>query len=293
MNRTAWGLGWAIAALCVGGARADESWRERAPWHADRDAALEDAAAQDRVVFAFFTRPGCPPCAALHAGLFSSDEFTAAADAAVLWAAPSDAGQPGRRWLTRLGGTKTPFLAFLTPTGELIAPYTGGHTAAAWQRAALAAQTLHDAAATPPTNDDAHAEHLLAEVCLGLEDPEPARARLDALEGLDPERRAEVRAEIDDEDVLRLWYEAQPRTPRERVELGRRFTERFHAGVRPARPEAAEAYYLLILEACERDRAPDEFAAALDALRAWIVARDGDPSVLRPYAQRLEQLRAR
>ncbi|MCO5168750.1 MAG: hypothetical protein M9894_20615 [Planctomycetes bacterium] len=222
-------------------------------------------------------------------GPFSAPEFPAFAAEVELFAdlgVGRDAGL-----MRRLGGDAVPYLVFLAPDGRALGAHRGPLTVAALERSRAAAEVLRALPGDDGLAVEQQARRLIAQVELGLLTRAQAEARRDALVGLEGAARDALTARVVDAEVLRLWYDRQPRTLAERVALGRVYGAMFRSGDRPARREAAEAFYLLALDAAEAARSASEFAALLEALTAWGTAAGVSPTTFAPFQARLERLR--
>lgn len=188
-------------------------------------------------------------------------------------------------------GAGTPSVAYLDPTGYVLAVHRGELDVAAFQRFTERAQTLFRLLSLEDPDVQERVQILEAQLELFSVTVEVAQARRDELVAEDPSLARRLDGAITDQRVLLLWIERQPQTAKARVSLGEAYWKLFEAGGRPSSQRALEAFYVLIFDHAEAAKQPARFEAALDALAEQVQGQAGMDGYLRQQRQRLERLR--
>ncbi|MCO5169175.1 MAG: hypothetical protein M9894_22760 [Planctomycetes bacterium] len=176
--------------------------------------------------------------------------------------------------------------------GEVLVTHQGPRTVEAFRAGAAAAQRYLELRAVKDPTPAQQVDLLLAEVDLGKLDLDAARARKDALTGLTPEQEARVAQALTDLEVMAM---AQGLTRQadaaQRRALGGRFRAMLQEGRRPAGDQAAQPFYVLILDWAEHERDVATFEQALGALRERYGAQPGTERFFKQQEERLARLK--
>jgi hypothetical protein len=267
----------------------------KAAWFTDYDKAREESAKSRKPLFAWFTRSDIesPACTAVEKELWSGDAFLAWAPAVVLYCHVTSRVDGDR--LAALpqdkGSTGLPYLALLDDEGTLVVRFTGRWELPPVADAAKKAQAFVDLKHKAATDPEAKVDFALARLELDVERValDEAKKRVDSLGELDAARKARATALLADIEALAI-ARTVGRDPQTRIDAGRRMAVMKKAGRVPA-GDAAQAFWIHIMDFAEESREADLFAEALDALKARLPDSPEVKRYLDGLTKRLDAIR--
>lgn len=261
-------------------------------WTFDYDAARTRAKAEDKVLFAYFTRSfaECSRCESLESRVFDQEDFGAFAREIVPFCHLTSHvdGDPHPDLLQQKGGTGWPYLVFLDADGQVLTRLTERSVASfrkslAKCEAFLAVDKRHRAG-----ERGLETEVLIARIEMGgmtLTEAQEAAAKAGPLAAAPTARLANALLTL---EVVEAF--ATVRTREDAAEVGKRFQKMWSEGRAPT-GDAAPLFYSLILEAAAKAADAGTYEKALRIYEKVAPQGRGRERVLERMRQRLEELK--
>ncbi|MHC5210834.1 MAG: hypothetical protein ACYTG2_08965 [Planctomycetota bacterium] len=228
--------------------------------------------------------------------MLSTDEFKQFAEEFVMFAHVTTRieGRKDDDLLSRKGFNSFPSLAVMNADGDLLAKLDGSRDVDGFREMMAAGAKVEEIRSRPDKSLDDEYSLLTHDINMGNADVESARARADSLEGLDEARRKEVEGLLTDLEIKAVL--GQPKSREEFEELSRKaagvFAQMWAEGRVPTSDEAAEPFYILILNHAETTGDVALFERSLAKLRETFGETERTARFFEAQAERLEKLKA-
>jgi len=281
-------------------AKVKAPWLKDGGWIPDLDRAREKAAAERKIILAYFTVSylTSEPCEQLEGRLLASEEFRKMAGPYVLYVNVASRldGEKQADLLKTAGGWQVPWFGALGPSGEVLAVMdTRVLTAESVGRMmGRGAEYFALASKKDPTAIERIRMVELDFDAGRAEEPE-CRKRLATLQGLDREGltaldRVLVRLDVAVE--LAKYKKAMSPDPMLKVAAGKVFAGMYRAGRIPVAKRELDSFCSYILDYAEHEKDVALFEAAYERLRESVKDDRNGPRWMESTKERLARLKA-
>ncbi len=176
--------------------------------------------------------------------------------------------------------------------GEVLATHEGPRTVEAFRATTAKAQRYVALKAVKDPTPAQRADLFLAELELGKLDLAAARQRRTELTGLTPEQETKVSQAMTDLEIVGMAQELGQRPDAaQRAALGGRYHAMLEEGRRPTGDEAAQPFYVLMLDWAEQQKDAAAFEQALSALRERFGSQPGVDRFFKAQEERLKRFK--
>jgi hypothetical protein len=228
--------------------------------------------------------------------VLSTDDFATFAGEYVMFAHVTTRieGREHDGLLSERGFGGFPSLAAMDAEGGLIARLSGDRDVSGFRGMMADAERLLEIRARTDRSLEDEVWLLEREIELGTLDAASARARAEALEGLDEAQRASIEGRLTDLEIKEAL--GKPTSQEEYDELARKasvtFAAMWAAGREPTSDEAYQPFFILILDHAEAQRDAELFERALARLRERFGDSSRTAAFFKAADERLAALRA-